>query len=162
MIQQALMNVLSISFCALIFVPNVQAQEPSGLTTAIKQHLKISADASAPKFQYSLFDLNDDGQDEAIVLITDNKYCGSGGCTLEIYRGTRRGFKFLSSSTITKPPIRVLDDKSHGWKSIVVFSYGDIVLKFNGKKYSPNPSMQPKATVKQLKSAKVLIAGYEK
>lgn len=162
MIQQTLMKALSIAFCALIFAPNVQAQEPSGLTTAIKQHLKISPDSSAPKFQYSLFDLNCDGQNEAIVLITDNEYCGSGGCTLEIYSGTRRGFKFLSGSTISKPPIRVLDDKSHGWKSIIVFSYGDVVLNFNGKKYPLNPAMQPKATAKQLKSAKVLIEAYEK
>jgi len=138
------------------------AQEPLGLTTAIKQHLKISADSSAPKFQYSLFDLNGDGHDEAIVLITDDEYCGSGGCTLEIYRGTTHGFKFLSGSTITKPPIRVLEEHSHGWKSLIVYSYGNVVLKFNGNKYALNPSVQSKATVKQLSSAKILIESYEK
>jgi hypothetical protein len=155
---------ISFILCLLMYVVNAYAQTPSDLTIAIKQHLKINNDSSAPKYQYSLTDLNGDGQDDAIVLITDNEYCGSGGCILNIYRGTKEGFKFVSSSTICKPPIRILSDRSHGWKSIIVYSggTGNVVLNFNGKKYPQNPSMQPKATENQLKSAEVLIESYAK
>ncbi len=155
---------ISVIFCLFMFGINAHAQTPPDLTNAIKQHLNVRDNSATPKYQYSLTDLNGDGHDDAIVLITDNKYCGSGGCILNIYRGTKEGFKFVSSSTICKPPIRVLNDRSHGWKSIVVYSggTGDVVLNFNGKKYPLNPSMQPKATEKQLKSAEVLIESYAK
>jgi len=146
----------------LLYGVNAYAQAPLSLTIAIKKHHQIEDNESAPKYQYSLIDLNGDGQDDAIVLITDDEYCGSGGCNLNIYRGTRKEFKFVSNSTISKPPIRLLNNLSHGWKSIIVFSggTGNVVLKFNGKKYPLNPSMQPKATEDQLKSSKMLIESY--
>jgi hypothetical protein len=138
------------------------AQGPADLTAAIKRQLEIGSESPAPQFQYALSDLNGDGKDDAVILITDNEYCGSGGCNLQVFRGGDNGFEFISSSTICKPPIRLLGKTSNGWKTIIVYTggVGDVLLSFNGKKYPGNPSLQPKATKAQVESAKVLIENY--
>jgi len=148
--------------CILIYTTSIEAQEPPGLTAALKQHLKLSNESSAPKFQYSVTDLNGDGKDEVIVLITDEKYCGSGGCTMEVFHAEKGGFIFISGSTIVKPPIQILNSMSHGWKNIAVSTgkIRDVILKFNGKAYPLNPSLQPKATQQELMSAVTIIETY--
>ncbi len=56
----------------------------------IRHHLYRSplevADPSSYKFRYGLVDLNGDGIKDAIVYFTQQQYCGSGGCTMEIYK----------------------------------------------------------------------------
>jgi len=107
------------------------------------------------KYKSALVDLNDDKIADALVLFDDPGSCGTGGCRLEIYRGTKRGFEFLSRSTITLPPIRVTSEKRYGWKTLIVLSggTGSVLLRFNGSRYPLNPSLQPKAIPSQIDSA---------
>jgi hypothetical protein len=159
MTQRAqILSIISVVYFWVCAV-DVLAQEPMGLTEAFKQHLMLKKDEPVPKYQYALTDLDNDGQNDAVILITDNDYCGSGGCNLLIFHRTQKGFTFVSESTICKSPIRIMDHLSYGWKSIIVYTggTGDVVLRFNGKKYPSNPSMQSKATKQQLESAKILI-----
>jgi hypothetical protein len=111
------------------------------------------------KYKSALVDLNDDKIADAIVLLDEPGSCGSGGCNLEIYRGTKTGFEFLSGSTITLPPIRVTSEKRYGWKTLVVFSggTGNVLMRFNGSRYPSNPSQQPKATQVQVNTASTVI-----
>ena len=112
-----------------------------------------------PSYEYALTDLNGDGTPEAIVLITDAHYCGSGGCTMIVLRGDREGFRMISSSTISGKPIRVLAESRKGWKSLSVFvagggaTEGEVFMRFNGKRYPGNPSIQPYATASDLRGA---------
>ncbi|MES2403474.1 MAG: hypothetical protein V4567_03930 [Pseudomonadota bacterium] len=61
-------------------------------------------ETSMQRFEYALAVLNDDGRQDAIVLMRGQEWCGSGGCMMWIFRGTRTGFVFVSGSTITSPP----------------------------------------------------------
>jgi len=115
------------------------------------------------KYKSVLVDLNDDNLADAIVLFDYPDVCGTGGCNLEIYRGTKNGFAFLSGSTITLPPIRVTSEKRYGWKTLIVFSggTGNVLLRFNGSRYALNPSLQPKAEQSDIKGA-VTVLDQEK
>jgi hypothetical protein len=73
-----------------------------------------------PSFKYALVNLNDDGIPDAIVLITDRFYCGSGGCSMLIARGTNNGFRLVSTSTISRSPIFVSSERRYGWHTLLV------------------------------------------
>ena len=115
------------------------------------------------RYKSAVVDLNDDKITDAIVLFDAPESCGSGGCHLEIYRGTKTGFQFLSGSTITFPPIRVASEKRFGWKTLIVFSggTGNVLLRFNGSRYPLNPSQQPKATQAQISTASTVLERKE-
>lgn len=104
-------------------------------------------------FSYSLFDLNEDGIPDALVMITDPLYCGSGGCVLVVFQGLPDGsFRRVSASTVTREPIRVLKAKTHGWHDFTVsVSGGGVrpclkVMRFDGSRYPSNPSLLACAT----------------
>jgi|SRR5271170_235478 len=148
------------------------AAEPPGLREAIAKHAEIRAeqsrrlygahippvDPASFKFDYALVDLNGDGIPDAFVLFK-GPYCGSGGCTLEILRGTKDGFEYISGSTISREPIQILAEKRFDWHSFTVWVVGggakpcNAPMRFNGQQYPLNPSMAPCATPAQLQSA---------
>lgn len=137
----------------------------AGDVPALEKAIKAWAEEStAPTFKHAFADLNDDGIDDAIVLITDNQYCGSGGCSFVIFQGVAGGFKVVSSSTITRAPILLLPEKKKGWHTLSVFvagggaKPGQVMMRFDGIEYPGNPSMEPKAKVSDLKGAKTLIS----
>lgn len=129
---------------------------PANLTSAIQAYVKKPA---RPEFDYALADLNGDGSVDAVVLLKGSAWCGSGGCTLLILKGKQDGFEFISKSTITSEPIRISPEKSHGWRTLIVYTggVGDVVMRFNGTKYPLNPSVQPKATKAQVKAAEIVL-----
>jgi hypothetical protein len=155
------------------FVTAAIAAEPPGLREAIAKHDEISAETSrrlygahlppvdpaSYEFAFALVDLNGDGIPDAIVLFNGPQDCGSGGCSLEILRGTEQGFQFISKSTISREPIQILTEKRFGWRSFTVSVRGGgskpctALMRFNGQKYPLNPSMVPCATTAQLQSA---------
>jgi hypothetical protein len=140
---------------ALVFFAQASyAAEPVGLAEAVRGHLRLPPDATI-LFRYALVDLNGDGLDDAVVFITAPEYCGSGGCTMEVFRGTAKGFAFVSGSTVTSLPIRVSTEVTNGWRSPFVSSKrrGDVILAFDGHGYPLNPSVQPVATAAQVSAA---------
>lgn len=145
----------------LVLAPPALAGNVPALEKAIKEWAKES---TVPTYKHAFADLNDDGLDDAVVLITDNQYCGSGGCSFVIFQGVSGGFKVVSSSTITREPILLLPEKKKGWHTLSVFvagggtKSGQVMMRFNGKSYPGNPSMQPKAKKNNLNGAKSLVS----
>jgi uncharacterized protein YecT (DUF1311 family) len=132
---------------------------PVSLIAAIQAYIKkIPRHSERSQFDYALTDLNGDGTPDAIVLLNGPEWCGSGGCTLLIFKGKRDGFEFKSKSTITSH-IRVSPELRHGWKTLIVYTggVGDVVMPFNGTRYPANPSTQPKATKAQAKAAETVL-----
>ena len=76
-----------------------------------------------------------------------------------VFRAAANGFTLVSASTIANQPIRVSPQKSHGWKTLIVFAKGrgDVLMRFNGLRYPLNPSVQPKATAAQASAAQVVM-----
>lgn len=138
---------------ALVSTPT-EAVGPS-LDDAVRSAVK---EDTAPSFSHALIDLNGDGQLDAVVLLRGSMWCGSGGCTLLIFRGTANGFALLSKSTIAREPVEVLPAVTHGWRTLIVNTggIGPVVMSFNGSRYPGNPSTQPKATPEQIKTGQRL------
>ena len=95
-------------------------------------------------------DLDDDGSDEAILHVSDDLTCGSGGCDTFILTRADQGYRIVTKLTISWPPIRVFESKTNGWRDLGVLVRGggiqpgyEAVLKFNGTSYPSNPSLVP-------------------
>jgi hypothetical protein len=118
--------------------------------------------AVAPAHEYALIDLNDDGVPDAVVLITDKNYCGSGGCMMLVLRGEAGAFHLVSTSTITRKPVLVLPEIRNGWHTLVVSIAGGgvqpgmVFMRFAGGRYPQNPTVQPKAAQPSLTGARTL------
>src|SRR5271156_6168922 len=96
------------------------AQAPTELSRAVQIYEREHGGAEASAFRWALADLNDDGRDDAIVLLSGPKYCASGGCTMLVFCGTEQGFTLVSASNIVMGPIRVSAKSVEGWRSLIV------------------------------------------
>ncbi len=132
------------------------------LESPIRAALHIAQSQQTPHNVSATVDLNGDGLNDTLVLITDARYCGSGGCLLLVFEGTAGGPKLISKSTITKPPVRVAQQRVLGWRSLLVDSggTGTVMLDFDGNRYPSNPSMQRHATAADISAAETVIPGY--
>lgn len=109
-------------------------------------------------------DLNKDGKSEAIVYVTGHAWCGSGGCITIVLRPERTSYRAVTKTTITRPPIRVMGEKSHGWHDISVTVQGGGILKphearmrFDGAAYPSNPTVPPAQSLKGVAQGPVVI-----
>jgi hypothetical protein len=135
------------------------AQAPMELSRAVRAYGLEHGAADSPSFRYALADLDDDGRDDAIVLLSGPNFCGSGGCTMLVFRGTEAGFALVSTSTIVLAPIRISPYSVNGWRSLIVYAKGrgDVVLHFSGTRYPANPTTQPKVQQAELEAASSAI-----
>ncbi|MEO8385059.1 MAG: hypothetical protein ABI583_07455 [Betaproteobacteria bacterium] len=143
---------------ALLCGASAKAQVPKGLNEAIQV---FARGEKVEGYSYSMADLNNDGKQEALVLMSGD-WCGSGGCSLAIFKATDRGFKFLSSSTISQEPISVLKEVRYGWQTLVVSTNFDArqvhaLMRYNGARYPLNPSIEKLAGKSEMKGSFKLI-----
>jgi len=139
--------------------------QKSDLNQALLAYLASKGDD--PKYvnphQTARIDLNGDGLQDALVLLENPMYyCGTGGCTMLVFKGTKSGFEFVSRSSLIRGPVLVSEDKTHGWRDLIVEVSGGgiapkmVALKYTGSKYPLNPSTLPALPKKQqMKGTKV-------
>lgn len=155
-----LCRVASLLAC-LLFSSGASAQASSPLVSAVRDFAaRAGGDARTQEFRHALVDLNRDGQDDALVLLLGPDWCGTGGCTLLVLRGEAGGFRLVSDSKVSEEPIRVSQrDRKQGWASLIVHSraVGDVMLRFDGKRYPANASLQRQASPAQIRASKTLI-----
>lgn len=117
------------------------------------------------KYLVSIQDLNGDGQPEAIIYLMGGKWCGSGGCTTLILTQDKNSWQILTKITVTRPPIRVLSNVSHGWHNIGVWVQGGSVKKgyeaelmYDGRSYPRNPTISPAREIKEQLEGDIVIS----
>lgn len=117
-----------------------------------------SGDNRATRYSSAFVDLQDNGTDEAIVYLSGDGWCGSGGCTMLILAPQESSYRVVARFTITWPPIRVLAAKSHDWHGIAVWMQGggiqpgyEVEFSFNGKTYTSNdkPTLRPSKRLRE-------------
>jgi hypothetical protein len=154
-------KILKCAVGVAVFVQMPWATAVAGGVPAIDKVLAARF-GTAPPYEYAMVDLNGDGVPDAIVLLTGPEYCGSGGCNMVVLRGAKEAFFFVSSSTITRQPVRILQEARMGWRSLSVSvagggaKPGEVLMRFNGKRYPRNPTTQPYATASDLRDAATL------
>lgn len=120
------------------------------------------------RYTAAFADLNGDGVKEAIVYLSGNGWCGSGGCVTLVLQREGQSYRVVTKITITRPPIRLLDHVSNGWRDIGVWVQGggiqpghEAELAFDRKSYPANPSVPPARSEAGKVPGQVLISGSE-
>jgi hypothetical protein len=137
----------------------VASQTKASVQTAVSnyfqgQNVSLPADQ---EWMTQYVDLNDDGQEDALVVLTGPEWCGTGGCTLLVVAKEANGFRVVSKSTLIQTPLVVSETRTNGWRDLIVEVRGNgmVALKFDGKGYPSNPSTQPALGAKvQVKGVK--------
>ncbi len=98
-------------------------------------------DSFSRRFIFFEYDLNSDGQKEIFTGLTGSYFCGTGGCTFYILDA--KGVT-VSKFTVSDYPIVIDNNITKGWKDLFIQTGGKYhIVKFDGKKYPSNPSLQP-------------------
>ncbi|WP_420470732.1 hypothetical protein [Brevundimonas sp. FT23042] len=102
-----------------------------------------------------------------LVYMTDPNWCGSGGCTLLVLEAGRNGMTQLSQTTISHPPVRVLNTRTNGMPDLSVrvradYYPGDgakfVALPFDGQAYARNPTVPPARLLNEPVDGEVVIS----
>jgi hypothetical protein len=149
--KKSLLNLLFCLLVTLFAAAVLGAGPPDSLNQTLLAYLAKRGDdpKTVNPHRTALIDLNGDGRQDALVLMQNSYWCGSGGCTMLVFKGTKSGFKFVSSSTLIRGPVLVSATKTHGWRDLIVEVSGggmaakQVALKYTGKKYPRNPSTLP-------------------
>ena len=153
------MRVLISALACLAVITCARAQAPDALTRAVHSYVKSQGETELPPFRYASVSLNGDNEPDAVVLLTGPSWCGSGGCSLLVFRGIKGQFSLVSTSSVTLEPVRLTDERRNRWASLIVHSRGrgEVLMRYDGKQYPGNPSRQPLASAGQIKNARVVI-----
>ena len=107
-----------------------------------------SNQGKATRYFAAFVHLRDDNTQQAIVYLTNDGWCGSGGYTTPILEPKGSTYRVITKVMTTRPPIRVLSTKTNGWHDLAVRVQGGGVvhayeakLPFNGKSYPISPSI---------------------
>jgi hypothetical protein len=140
----------------------------SNLEAFLKQYVEDpNYDYRSARYIATKVDLHNRGQN-VIVYFTDQRSCGSAGCTTLILADEGGTFKVVTSLTAAWRPIRVLNSQSNGWRDIGVWVQGggiqpgyEAVLTFDGQSYPRNPTVVKKRSVNGSKG-EIVISREEK
>jgi putative lipoprotein len=115
--------------------------------------VKEGANPKETKYQVAEIDLNGDKKKDALVLLQDRNWCGTGGCFMLVFANQNNRFKLVSAISLVREPVIISETKTKNWRDIIVHVSGgggeskNVALKFNGSSYPTNPSgLKPLAT----------------
>lgn len=115
---------------------------PAGATAYIAGTLHLT------RYRAAAVDLNGDGASEVLAYTEGPEHCGSGGCDLYVLARRSHGWRIVTQTSVTRPPIRLLSTRTKGWHDLGVHVAGggilpgyDVRLRFNGRRYPGNPSL---------------------
>ncbi|HEV2539765.1 MAG TPA: hypothetical protein VGU03_08655 [Frateuria sp.] len=140
----------------------------SGCLTApvsLQQFLGQGGWGVPSNYVVSLHDLNGDGIQEAVILLTDTGWRGSGGCTLLVAQQRGEAWHLISKTTLVHPPVVALERKRSGWQSLSVIVGGGgvathpVTLDFRRGRYPSNPTVLPASAGSSPSSGEPLING---
>lgn len=133
------------------------------LEKAIRKFYDIKPDEEIDsRYYYNKVDLNGDDKPEIFVYLVGSYFCGTGGCSAVIFESTEDEYKLISNFTIVNSPVVISENKTNGWNDIIMNVYGGgaesfyAQMKFDGKKYPLNPSMQPAFEGTEMKGTAII------
>lgn len=129
---------LSAVFCA------VSEATPPVLSPAQLALQEFDAAIKPDHYEIARADLDGDGREDVLALMNGKSgYCGSGGATFFILKGTGKGFTSLGSVKVVNAPIYLGKSVTHGYRDLVTTVRGGgatpglASLSFDGKSYPP-------------------------
>jgi|SRR5579871_475609 len=115
---------------------------PAPLIRFLQDYVGSGGASKTTEYTAALVDLRDDRTKEAIVYLSSNGWCGTGGCTMLILAPEGTSYRVVTKVPAVRLPIRVLDAKSNGWRDIGVVARKsgveplyEAILSFDGNSY---------------------------
>jgi hypothetical protein len=152
----------------------VNRQLPSSddrLKSALQSYLqdKLVPEFEPTNYNFAFVDLAGRGKREAVVYVSGRGWCGTGGCRMLVLTQAGSSYKVIAKIPTVRPPIRVLESKSHGWRDLSVWIQGGGILqgyeekvKFDGNTYSKDsPQTDEERPVRRLQG-KIILSGKER
>lgn len=92
---------------------------------AVNSYMKFGEEESkATRYYYNRVDLNDDGQDEAFVVLMGMYTSGSGGSTALIMDMGENQWEVRQELTLIQTPVIISDNIVNGWHEIITYRSG--------------------------------------
>jgi len=146
------------ALCGTLMPPSCLGQDrgsqsataDGNLKVFLQKHLKTGSSEFDKRTRYSaaFADLSGAKAPEIVVYVSGRAWCGSGGCSMLILRPDGATLTVITRTTVTRPPILVLQTTTHGWHDVSVWAQGGgiqpgyaAVLPFNGNAYASNPTV---------------------
>ncbi len=113
------------------------------------------------KYYYNKVDLNGDGKEEVFTVLYGMYVSGSGGGSGLLFDNN---YNLVSTFTLVRTPIIISNNKTNGWNDILMYVSGGGIesfyaqMKFDGKTYPSNPSVQPEVKPGTKVEGKAIIA----
>lgn len=63
-------------------------------------------------------DLDGDGRQDVLVYLMGPYVCGTGGCTLQVFRQGGRGYRLVTSFATSRLPVIVSESRRNGWRDL--------------------------------------------
>lgn len=159
--KNSINSMKALFLCLPIFTGIVHAMPPLLSLTQAALH-KVDPEIRLDHYEIARTDLNADGKDDVLALMNGrSSYCGSGGTTMFILKGTADGFESIGSVKVVNEPIFVRKSVNQGFRDLLVTVRGGgaepglSALPFNGKEYPVSPG---KATAKQEDNDELIFA----
>lgn len=113
------------------------------------------------RYYYNKVDVNGDGKEEIFTVLYGSYVAGSGGGTGLLFDNE---YKLVSQFSLVRTPIIISDNKTNGWNDILMYVSGGgaesfyAQMKFDGKTYPSNPSVQSEVKPGTKIEGKAIIA----
>lgn len=116
--------------------------------TALAAFLEARQVGETPGYRDAQVDLDGDDLDDLLLLLDGPSWCASGGCTLLVFHnGGNEGYRLVTQTSVSHPPIAVSRQRHNGWHDLLVgvggagTQGGTVALQFNGESYPGDPSL---------------------
>ncbi len=155
----------TVSMLVLSCVAQRPTQGPSQtepLSKFLRGYITVpTQEKETTRYSAAFVDLRDDGAQEAIVYLSSEGWCGTGGCTMLILSPEGTSYRVVTRIPAVRLPIRMLTTKTNGWHDVTVVAgkrLYEAILPFDGKKYPGNASMPPAHPLSTKKAGKVVMS----
>lgn len=103
-----------------------EKEKNADIEKVFKTKLDLDDEAfKATRYEYSYVDLNNDGKDEAFVLLMGMYTSGSGGATAMIMeKNDKDEWAAKQNLTLINTPVIVSDEVNEGWRKIITYKSG--------------------------------------
>ncbi len=92
-----------------------------GVSQALNTYLLNQKALTGSPYEDAYQDLDNDGIDDALVILKGPDWCGLSGCPLLIFRGTSDGnFLFLSRTEKVRQPVLLSESRTNGWRDLII------------------------------------------
>lgn len=92
-----------------------------GVSQALNNYLVNQRALAGSPYEDAYQDLDNDGVEDALVILKGPDWCGLSGCPLLIFRGTSDGnFIFLSRTEKVRQPVLLSESRTNGWRDLII------------------------------------------